>query len=64
MELDPAIAKLLNLDPAQTTVTPIGGGDSSALTARISSTLADGTVKRYFLKTGVGEFGQLMVRGS
>lgn len=64
MKLDSAIAELLGLDPAQTTVSPSGRGDSSALTTEISSKLADGTVKRYFLKTGVGEDGRLMVKGS
>jgi protein-ribulosamine 3-kinase len=63
MELDPAVLELLHLDPAQTTVTPVGRGCSSAITAMIAAKQADGLEKHFFLKTMAAPEGLVMVRG-
>lgn len=63
-KLDSAVAKLLSLDPAKTTVASAGGGGmSSASTHKITTTLADGTQKSYFLKSGFGKDAEVMFRG-
>lgn len=63
-EIDPAVAKLLQLDPATTTVSSHGaGGMSAASTAKISTTLADGKQKMYFMKTAKGKEAEVMFRG-
>lgn len=65
MKLDPAVVKLLNLDPATTTVSSAGGGGcSSASTSKITSKLDDGTEKAYFMKTGSGEDAKVMFEGA
>jgi protein-ribulosamine 3-kinase len=62
--VDSAITSLLSLDPAQTTFSSHGGaGMSSASTSKISTTLADGRPKNYFLKTGSGDTAEMMFRG-
>ena len=62
--VDSAIISLLSIDPAKTTVSSHGGvGMSSASTSKISTTLADGTSKDFFLKTGSGDMAQMMFRG-
>lgn len=63
--LDPAVAELLSLDPASTTVTSHsgGGGMSSASTSKITTTLLDGSRKAFFLKTGTGAAAEVMFRG-
>ncbi|ODH47093.1 hypothetical protein GX48_06806 [Paracoccidioides brasiliensis] len=63
MRLDPAVIELLQLDAPNTTVTRTGGGCSSASAAKITTTLADGSEKRFFLKTATGAAGREMVQG-
>ncbi|KLJ13489.1 hypothetical protein EMPG_09405, partial [Blastomyces silverae] len=64
MKLDQAVIDLLGLDTANTTVSRAGGGCSSASAAKITTKLADGTEKRFFMKTAIGEEGKVMVQGS
>ncbi|EEQ87438.2 fructosamine-3-kinase [Blastomyces dermatitidis ER-3] len=64
MKLDQAVIDLLSLDTANTTVSRAGGGCSSASAAKITTKLADGTEKRFFMKTATGEEGKVMVQGS
>lgn len=64
MKLDSAVLKLLQLDPATTTVAAHGGGGmSSASTAKIKSEQSDGNVKEYFMKTGMGKDAEIMFEG-
>ena len=64
MKLDQAVRDLLSLDPSNTGVSSHGGGGmSSASTAKITTTLEDGTVERYFMKTGNGKEAQIMFQG-
>lgn len=64
MKLDPAVAKLLNLDPDNTSVSSAGGGGcSSASTAKISTTLKNGKKKEYFMKSGTGKEAEVMFEG-
>lgn len=64
MKLDPAILKLLGLDPATTSVSSAGGGGcSSASTSKIVSKLEDGSEKAFFMKTGSGEDAKVMFEG-
>ncbi|PGG96950.1 hypothetical protein AJ79_09392 [Helicocarpus griseus UAMH5409] len=63
MKLDQAVMDLLQLDAASTTVTRAGGGCSSASAAKITTKLADGSEKRFFMKTAAGEEGKVMVQG-
>jgi hypothetical protein len=64
MKLDPAITKLLDLDPDSTTVSSAGGGGcSSASTSKITSKLSDGTDKCFFMKTGRGKDAEVMFQG-
>ncbi|KAF2240444.1 Ketosamine-3-kinase [Trematosphaeria pertusa] len=64
MKLDPAVIKLLNLDPENTSVSSAGGGGcSSASTSKITSKLSDGTEKCFFMKTGRGEDAEIMFEG-
>jgi hypothetical protein len=65
MKLDPAVIKLLHLDPDSTTVSSAGGGGcSSASTTKITSRLNDGTEKCFFMKTGSGEAASVMFKGA
>lgn len=64
MKLDQAVIDLLHLDAANTTVSRVGGGCSSASSAKISTKLADGTEKHFFMKTATGEAGRVMVQGN
>jgi protein-ribulosamine 3-kinase len=65
MKLDPAVAELLRLDAASTTVSTAGGGGcSSASTSKIVSKLQDGTEKAFFMKTGNGADAQVMFEGT
>lgn len=65
MKLDPAVVKLLDLDPAATRVSSAGGGGcSSASTSKIVSKLDDGTEKAFFMKTGSGEDAKVMFEGA
>ena len=64
VKIDSAVAKLLQLDPANTSVSSHGGGGmSSASTAKISTKLSNGSTKLYFMKTGVGKDAEIMFRG-
>lgn len=63
-KLDSAVAQLLQLDPANASVSSHGaGGMSAASTAKISITLADGKQKMYFMKTASGKDAEIMFRG-
>lgn len=65
VKMDSAVAKLLQLDPATTSVSSHGGGGmSSAKTAKISTRLPDGSKKLYFLKTGKGKDAEIMFHGT
>ncbi|KAF2192529.1 Ketosamine-3-kinase [Zopfia rhizophila CBS 207.26] len=64
MKLDPAVIKLLNLDPENTSISSSGGGGcSSASTSKITSKLGDGTEKCFFMKTGSGKDAETMFEG-
>ena len=64
MKVDPAIIELLGLDPENTTVSSAGGGGcSSASTSKITSKLADGIEKFFFMKTGKGKEAEIMFEG-
>jgi len=64
MKLDPAVIKLLSLNPDNTHVSSAGGGGcSSASTSKITSKLADGTEKQYFMKSGHGKEAEIMFEG-
>ena len=64
MKLDPAVVKLLSLDPENTSVSSDGGGGcSSASTSRITAKLDDGSEKMFFMKTGRGKDAELMFEG-
>jgi hypothetical protein len=64
MSLDSAVVKLLGLDPENTTVSSAGGGGcSSASTSKITTQLANGTKKQFFMKTANGEEAQIMFAG-
>lgn len=62
MKLDSAIIKALSLDPAKTSVASHGGSGFTS-TAKISTTLKDGTERQYFMKTGKGKDAEVMFRG-
>jgi hypothetical protein len=65
MKLDPALVKLLQLDPENTTVSSAGGGGcSSASTSKITSKDQDGREKTFFMKTGKGKEAAVMFEGS
>lgn len=64
MKVDPAIIKLLNLNPENTTVFSAGGGGcSSASTLKITSKSTDGTEQCFFMKTGKGKEAEVMFEG-
>jgi protein-ribulosamine 3-kinase len=64
MKLDPAVVKLLGLNPDKTNVSSAGGGGMSlASTSKIVSQLDDGTEKAYFMKTGSGKEAEVMFQG-
>lgn len=62
MKIDSAVIKALSLDPAKTTVAKHGGSGFST-TAKISTTLEDGTAKHFFMKTGKGTDAEVMFAG-
>ncbi|KAL8719108.1 MAG: hypothetical protein Q9225_003843 [Loekoesia sp. 1 TL-2023] len=62
MKLDPSVIRALSLDPAVTTVAAHGSSGFNA-TAKISSTLKDGTQEYYFMKTAPGKDAEIMFRG-
>jgi protein-ribulosamine 3-kinase len=65
MKLDPAVVRLLSLDPDKTNVYSAGGGGcSSASTFKIVSQLEDGTENAYFMKTGSGKEAEAMLEGA
>ncbi|KAF1947168.1 hypothetical protein EJ02DRAFT_334290 [Clathrospora elynae] len=64
MKLDPAVVKLLGVNPDKTTVFPAGGGGcSSASTSKIVSQLVNGAEKAFFMKTGSGKEAEVMFEG-
>ncbi|TID16948.1 gb [Venturia nashicola] len=64
MRLDSAVAAVLKVDIAKTTVSSAGGGGcSSASTAKITTTLPDGKEKKFFMKTGHGRDAEVMFEG-
>jgi protein-ribulosamine 3-kinase len=63
MTIDSAIAKLLALDPKQTTISSAGGGSSFASTSKITTKLSDGTEKQFFMKKGSGREASVMFEG-
>jgi protein-ribulosamine 3-kinase len=63
MTIDSAIAKLLALDPKQTTISSAGGGSSFASTSKITTELSDGTEKQFFMKKGLGREASVMFEG-
>jgi hypothetical protein len=64
MKLDPAVANILKLDLASTTVSSAGGGGcSSASTAKITTKLQDGKERKFFMKTGSGKDAEVMFEG-
>ena len=62
MKLDSAVIRALSLDPAKTNVAKHGGSGFST-TAKITTTLEDGTEKNFFIKTGKGKDAQVMFAG-
>ncbi|MCJ1373298.1 1-phosphatidylinositol-3-phosphate 5-kinase [Loxospora ochrophaea] len=62
MKLDPAVARALSIDPSKTMVASHGGSGFTT-TAKISTTLSDGSAKQFFMKTGRGEDAQVMFEG-
>ena len=62
MKLDSAIIKALSLEPAKTTVASHGASGFTT-TAKISTTLRDGTEKQFFLKIGSGKGANEMFKG-
>lgn len=63
MKVDPAIVKLLSLDPEKTSVSSAGGGSTFASTSKIVSQGDDGSEKAYFMKTGTGKESEIMFAG-
>ncbi|KAF1944304.1 Ketosamine-3-kinase [Clathrospora elynae] len=64
MVLDPALIKLLGLDPDKTKLSSAGGaGCSSASTSKIVSQRDNGTTKTFFLKTAHGKEAEIMFEG-
>ncbi|GAM86431.1 hypothetical protein ANO11243_044450 [Dothideomycetidae sp. 11243] len=64
MKLDPAVVRLLSLDPEKSSVASHGGGGcSAAATLKIQGVLTDGTRKLFFMKTGTGEEAKSMFEG-
>lgn len=65
MKLDSAVAAVLKVDLAKTTVSPAGGGGcSSASTAKITTSLPDGKEIKYFMKTGKRKNAEVMFEGT
>lgn len=63
MKLDPAVVKLLDLDPDSTSISSGSGGCSSASSSKITSRLSDGSEKLFFMKSGKGKEAQMMFEG-
>jgi hypothetical protein len=63
MTIDSAVAKLLSLDPKETTISGAGAGSSFASTSKITTKLSDGTEKQFFMKTGSGKEASVMFEG-
>lgn len=62
MKIDSAVIRALQLNPDKTTIASHGGSGFST-TAKISTTLPDGTKKYFFMKTGEGRDAEVMFRG-
>jgi protein-ribulosamine 3-kinase len=63
MKIDPAVIKLLGLNPNDTNVSSVGGG-GFASTSKIISHRDDGTEEAYFMKTGSGQEAEVMFEGT
>jgi protein-ribulosamine 3-kinase len=61
MTIDSAVAKLLSLDPKETTIS--SAGSSFASTSKITTKLSDGTERQYFMKMGSGKEASVMFEG-
>ena len=62
MRLDPAVIRALSLDAATASIAQHGSSGFTS-TAKITSTLADGSEKHYFMKTGRGKDAEVMFAG-
>ena len=62
MKLDPAIQKVLALDPSKTAVSSHGGSGFTT-TSIISTILENGSQKHFFMKTGSGHDKAVMFEG-
>ena len=62
MKIDPAVYRALSLNPEKTAVSSYGGSDFSS-TAKISTSLEDGSEKHYFMKSGRGRAAIAMFKG-
>lgn len=63
-QVDSVIISLLNLDPAQSSVSNGSGfGMSQTRTSKISTRLSDGSTRHYFVKSGKGEKANIMFAG-
>ena len=62
MELDEAVAKLLDLSPSSLTVSPVGGGASFAQKAKVTVQDHRG-LWFYFIKFATGEDARVMFLG-
>jgi len=62
MRIDPSIPRTLSLPPSNTTLSSHGGSGFTT-TGKLSTTLADGSKKLYFLKTGAGRDSEVMFAG-
>ncbi|KAK4697996.1 hypothetical protein P7C71_g169, partial [Lecanoromycetidae sp. Uapishka_2] len=62
MKIDSAVIRALSLDPAKTAIKSHGGSGFTT-TAKISTTLKDGTEKHFFMKTGRDKDSEVMFKG-
>ena len=63
MKLDPAILRALSLSLSSNTTITSHGGSGFTTTAKITTTLPDGTHQYFFLKTGQGKDAEKMFAG-
>ncbi len=62
MKIDSAVIRALSLEPAKTAM-KCHGGSGFTSTAKISTTLKDGTEKHFFMKSNRGEDAEVMFKG-
>jgi len=63
MRLDPAVARMVGIDPANAVIKPTHGGCSSASTAKVTCQDPSGEEKTYFMKFSSGTDAESMFRG-